>query len=67
MLAAALFILSLKWMNSPATARRGVIAGEIGMLLAVAGTLLRLEVVELRMDPGGVRSSAPRSGFRSPT
>ena len=37
---AALFILSLKWMNSPATARRGVFAGEIGMLLAVVGTLL---------------------------
>src|SRR6476469_3400859 len=43
---AALFILALKWMNSPATARRGVFAGEIGMLLAVTGTLLRFEVVE---------------------
>ena len=32
-------------MNSPATARRGVIVGEIGMLLAVVGTLLRHEVV----------------------
>src|SRR5207244_2165556 len=38
-------ILSLKWMNSPATARRGVFAGEIGMFLAVAGTLLRHEVL----------------------
>jgi len=37
---AALFILSLKWMNTPATARRGVFAGEIGMLMAVTGTLL---------------------------
>jgi NAD(P) transhydrogenase subunit beta len=37
---AALFILSLKWMNSPETARRGVFAGEIGMLLAIAGTLV---------------------------
>jgi NAD(P) transhydrogenase subunit beta len=37
---AALFILSLKWMNSPASARRGVFAGETGMLLAVSGTLL---------------------------
>jgi NAD(P) transhydrogenase subunit beta len=46
LLAAAGFILALKWMNSPATARRGVFAGEIGMLLAVAGTLLRFEVVE---------------------
>ncbi len=44
-LAAAGFILAIKWMNSPATARRGVIVGEIGMLLAVVGTLLRHEVV----------------------
>ena len=44
-LSAALFVLSLKWMNSPATARRGVFAGEIGMLLAVSGTLLRHEVL----------------------
>ncbi|HZT39522.1 MAG TPA: NAD(P)(+) transhydrogenase (Re/Si-specific) subunit beta [Bryobacteraceae bacterium] len=42
---AALFILSLKWMNSPATARRGVLAGELGMLMAIVGTLLRHEVV----------------------
>ena len=41
---AALFILSLKWMNTPATARRGVFAGEIGMLLAISGTLLAHEV-----------------------
>jgi NAD(P) transhydrogenase subunit beta len=46
LLAAAGFILALKWMSSPATARRGVLAGEIGMLLAVMGTLLRFEVVE---------------------
>ncbi|HEY7212746.1 MAG TPA: NAD(P)(+) transhydrogenase (Re/Si-specific) subunit beta [Bryobacteraceae bacterium] len=44
-LAAASFILAIKWMNSPATARRGVVIGEIGMLLAVVGTLLRHEVV----------------------
>jgi H+-translocating NAD(P) transhydrogenase subunit beta len=40
LIATVLFILSLKWMSSPATARRGVWAGELGMLLAVAGTLL---------------------------
>src|SRR5580704_16042130 len=45
MLAAIGFILAIKWMNSPATARRGVIIGEIGMALAVVGTLLRFEVV----------------------
>jgi NAD(P) transhydrogenase subunit beta len=45
MLAAMGFILAIKWLNSPATARRGVYVGEIGMLLAVVGTLLRFEVV----------------------
>src|SRR5271170_3877946 len=38
--ATALFVLSLKWMSSPSTARRGVWAGELGMLLAILGTLL---------------------------
>ena len=45
LLAAASFILAIKWMSSPTTARRGVLIGEIGMLLAVIGTLLRAEVV----------------------
>src|SRR5271154_7470862 len=45
MLAAMSFILAIKWLNSPATARRGVVVGEIGMLLAVVGTLLRFDVV----------------------
>src|SRR5580658_1269147 len=40
LIASALFILSLKWMSSPATARHGVWAGELGMVLAIAGTLL---------------------------
>jgi NAD(P) transhydrogenase subunit beta len=43
-LSAALFILSLKWMNTPATARRGVFAGEIGMLMAICGTLVSQHV-----------------------
>ena len=43
-LSAALFILSLKWMNSPVTARHSVVAGEIGMLMAIAGTLLAFKV-----------------------
>src|SRR3981189_885183 len=40
LVATALFILSLKWMSSPTTARHGIWAGEIGMVLAIAGTLL---------------------------
>jgi NAD(P) transhydrogenase subunit beta len=43
--AAACFILALKWMSAPATSRRGVVTAELGMLLAVVATLLRHEVV----------------------
>jgi proton-translocating NAD(P)+ transhydrogenase subunit beta len=43
--AAVLFILALKWLSHPSTARRGVKAGEAGMLVAVVGTLLKAEVV----------------------
>ncbi len=43
--AAVLFMLALKWLSAPATARRGVRAGEIGMVLAVAGALLRHGIV----------------------
>ena len=46
LVAAILFILSLKWLSSPATARRGVRAGEIGMLLAIVGTLLHHGIVD---------------------
>jgi NAD(P) transhydrogenase subunit beta len=35
-------------MSSPATARRGVWAGELGMLLAVAGTLLHHGIVDYK-------------------
>ncbi|HYB62385.1 MAG TPA: NAD(P)(+) transhydrogenase (Re/Si-specific) subunit beta [Methylomirabilota bacterium] len=48
LIATALFILSLRWMSSPATARRGVQAGELGMLLAIAGTLLQHGIVDYR-------------------
>src|SRR5215468_4434942 len=43
--ATTLFILSLKWLSSPTTARRGVLAGEVGMALAVIGTLLQQGIV----------------------
>ena len=46
LIASALFILSLKWMSSPATARHGIWAGEIGMVLAIAGTLLHHGIVD---------------------
>jgi len=39
LVATALFVFSLKWMNKPETARRGVLAGVGAMLLAVISTL----------------------------
>ena len=48
LIATALFVLSLKWLSSPTTARRGVFAGEAGMLLAVAGTLLHKGIVDYK-------------------
>ena len=47
-IATALFILSLKWLSSPTTARRGVFAGEAGMVLAIAGTLLYHGIVDYK-------------------
>ena len=46
LVATALFILALKWMSSPSTARRGVRAGELGMALAIVGTLLHQGIVD---------------------
>src|SRR5438270_10182286 len=46
LIASALFILSLRWMSSPSTARRGIRAGEVGMVLAIAGTLLHHGIVD---------------------
>src|SRR6202041_1807614 len=46
--ATALFILSLKWMSAPTTARHGVWAGELGMVLAIAGTLLYHGIVDYK-------------------
>ena len=44
-LATALFILSLYWMNDPKTARHGVTAGVTGMLVAVLATWIQPAIV----------------------
>ncbi len=43
--AAVLFILSLRWLSHPTTARRGVRVGELGMVLAIVGTLVHRDIV----------------------
>ena len=44
--AAGCFVLALKWLSHPTTARRGVRTGELGMLVAVVATLFEFEIVE---------------------
>ncbi len=48
LVASILFILSLKWMSSPKSARHGIWAGEVGMLLAIAGTLLQHGIIDYK-------------------
>ena len=45
LVASALFILALHWMNTPATARRGVYAGVAGMAIAILVTWADPDVV----------------------
>jgi NAD(P) transhydrogenase subunit beta len=47
-IAAVLFILSLRWLNHPRTARRGVAAGVAGMTMAIVGTLIAPEIVDFK-------------------
>jgi H+-translocating NAD(P) transhydrogenase subunit beta len=45
LVAAVLFIFSLHWMNTPKTARRGVMAGVAGMALAILATWIQPQIV----------------------
>ena len=45
LVATVLFILAIKWLSSPVTARHGVLAGEIAAALAVGATLFNPELV----------------------
>ncbi len=54
LVAASLFILGLKKLGSPATARRGNQLAAIGMLLAVVATLLDLQVVNYWVILAGI-------------
>ncbi len=52
--ASILFILGLRSLSSPATARRGMFQAELGMLLAVVGTLVKHEIVRYDWIAGGL-------------
>ena len=47
-IATVLFILSIKWLSSPTSSRRGVLAGEIAAALAVGATLCNPELTEYK-------------------
>jgi len=46
--AVVLFILAIKWLSSPVTAKHGVLAGEIAAALALGATLLDPQVKEYK-------------------
>jgi len=46
--AVVLFILAIKWLSSPVSARRGVLVGEIAAALAVGATLCNPELVSYK-------------------
>lgn len=49
LLAASLFILGLKKLSSPVTARQGNVIAAVGMLIAIAATLLERQVVSYEL------------------
>jgi NAD(P) transhydrogenase subunit beta len=52
--AAVLFILCLRGLSSPEGARRGLLLGEMGMFIAVVGTLLHQDIVTYQWIIAGV-------------
>jgi NAD(P) transhydrogenase subunit beta len=48
LVAAILFILSLKWMSHPSTARRAIWAAELAIVLSIIGTMLGQDIHKYR-------------------
>ena len=54
LVAASLFIVGLKQLGSPATARQGNVLAAIGMFIAIVGTLLEKQVVSYELITVGI-------------
>jgi NAD(P) transhydrogenase subunit beta len=54
LVASILFILCLKGLSSPESARRGILLGELGMLIAVVATLLHKDIITYEWIVGGL-------------
>ena len=54
LLSAILFVLGLRGLSHPRTARRGMFLAELGMLLAIVGTLFHHEILSYRWIVAGL-------------
>jgi NAD(P) transhydrogenase subunit beta len=54
LVASVLFILCLRGLSNPESARRGIVLGEVGMLVAVIATLLKHEIVSYQWIAAGM-------------
>ena len=54
LVASVLFILCLRGLSSPESARRGILMGEIGMAIAVIATLLHKEIISYQWIIAGL-------------
>jgi NAD(P) transhydrogenase subunit beta len=54
LLASFLFILGLKGLSSPEKARRGILYAEVGMFLAIVGTLLHKDIISYEWIIAGI-------------
>ncbi len=54
LIASILFIQCLRGLSSPTSARRGILLGELGMLIAVVATLLDKQIIDYSWIIGGL-------------
>ena len=54
LLSAILFVMGLRGLSHPKTARRGMFLAELGMLLAIVGTLLHHEIIDYKWIAAGL-------------
>lgn len=57
LVASGLFIMSLRWMNHPTTAKKSVLAGEAAMALAILGAVISL--ISEKIPTGSVFGGSP--------
>src|SRR5438132_11046185 len=54
LLSAILFVMGLRGLSHPKTARRGMFLAELGMLLAIIGSLLHNDIIDYKWIAAGL-------------